>query len=110
MTFGGSATSPLAFRVPAGARSAIRAARKVRIAYVDEKGRRTRRTIWPIAMAYYVDVTLIGAWCELRSDYRHFRVDRIATSKVLDERFPENHARLMAGWLALPKDRPSLEH
>ena len=38
-------------------RAAIRDRRKLRIAYVDEKGRRTRRTIWPLAMAYYVDVT-----------------------------------------------------
>jgi predicted DNA-binding transcriptional regulator YafY len=38
-------------------------------------------------MAYYVDVTLVGAWCELRNDLRHFRVDRILASDVLDERF-----------------------
>ena len=37
------------------------------IAYVDEKGDRTwGRTIWPLAMAYYVDASLVGAWCELR--------------------------------------------
>ena len=59
-------------------RSAIRDRRKLRIAYVDEKGKRTRRTIWPLAMAYYVDVTLVGAWCELRKDFRNFRVERIA--------------------------------
>ena len=59
-------------------RNAIRETRKMAIAYVDEEGRRTRRTIWPIAMAYYVDVTLLGAWCELRNDFRNFRVDRIA--------------------------------
>src|SRR6266404_3908291 len=56
----------------AGVRSAIRDRRKLRIAYVDEKGRRTRRTVWPLAMAYYVDVTLVGAWCELRKDLRNF--------------------------------------
>ncbi|HEX2886310.1 YafY family protein [Vineibacter terrae] len=92
----------------AGVRGAIRASRKMRITYVDDQGRRTDRTIWPIAMAYYVDVTLIGAWCELRSDYRHFRVDRIATSSVLDEAFPADNGRLMAEWLALRKDRPGV--
>src|SRR5947209_19483124 len=47
-------------------RSAIRETRKLAIAYVDEEGRRTQRTIWPIAMAYYVDVTpsVRGANCE----------------------------------------------
>ncbi|HTE38595.1 MAG TPA: YafY family protein, partial [Reyranella sp.] len=47
-------------------RAAIRDSRKLYIAYADEQGRRTNRVIWPIAMAYYVDVTLVGAWCELR--------------------------------------------
>jgi predicted DNA-binding transcriptional regulator YafY len=91
---------------PAALRSAIHAARKVAISYRDEDGCVTRRTIRPIAMAYYVDATLIGAWCELRNDFRHFRLDRIADAAVLDERFPADRARLMAQWLALRKDRP----
>lgn len=86
-------------------RSAIHETRKLSIDYADEGGRQTRRTIWPLAMAYYVDVTLIGAWCELRSDFRHFRVDRILGSRVLDERFPADNGKLMAEWLALRKDR-----
>ena len=81
-------------------RNAIRETRKLVIGYVDEEGRRTQRTIWPIAMAYYVDVTLVGAWCELRNDFRHFRVDRIETSQVLDERFSAESGRLTAEWLA----------
>jgi predicted DNA-binding transcriptional regulator YafY len=87
-------------------RGAIRESRKLAVTYVDEEGRRTRRTIWPIAMAYYVDVTLVGAWCELRNDFRHFRVDRILASDVLDERFSADSGRLTAEWLALRKDRP----
>jgi predicted DNA-binding transcriptional regulator YafY len=82
-------------------RAAIRDTRKVRITYLDEKGSRTRRTIWPIAVAYYVQATLIAAWCELRNDYRHFRTDRIAVATVLDERYLPDDGRLMAGWLAL---------
>jgi predicted DNA-binding transcriptional regulator YafY len=88
-------------------RTGIRESRKLAISYVDEEGRRTQRTIWPIAMAYYVDVTLVGAWCELRDDFRHFRVDRILTSQVLDERLSGDSARLTAEWLALRKDRPN---
>src|ERR1700676_4023747 len=57
-------------------RYALRDTRKMRIPYTDGGGQRSNRTIWPIAMAYYVDATLIGAWCELREDYRHFRVER----------------------------------
>jgi predicted DNA-binding transcriptional regulator YafY len=82
-------------------RQAIRDERKLHIAYADEKGVQTRRTIWPIAVAYYVQATLIGAWCELRQDYRHFRADRVMSLTVLDERYPSDNGRLMAEWLVL---------
>src|SRR6266478_5502848 len=87
-------------------RGAIHEARKMAIDYSDDKGRRTHRTIWPIAMAYYVDVSLIGAWCELRQDFRSFRVDRILGSRLLDEHFSPEHGRLAAAWLALSKEAP----
>ncbi len=87
-------------------RAAIRDSAKLYIAYADEGGRRTNRVIWPIAMAYYVDVTLIGAWCELRSDYRNFRVERIVSSRVLDEHFDQDNGRLFREWSALPKEKP----
>jgi predicted DNA-binding transcriptional regulator YafY len=82
-------------------RQAIRDEHKLRIAYADERGARSERTIWPIAVAYYVQATLIGAWCELRRDYRHFRADRIVALAVLKERYPSDNGRLMAEWLAL---------
>jgi predicted DNA-binding transcriptional regulator YafY len=89
-------------------RAAIRDSAKLYIAYADEQGRRTNRVIWPIAMAYYVDVSLIGAWCELRAGYRNFRVERIVSSRVLDEHFDQDNGRLFREWSALPKERPTL--
>src|SRR5215472_8026397 len=90
---------------PTVLRDAIHEARKVSVAYIDEQGRRTRRTIRPIAMAYYVDATVLGAWCELRSDFRNFRVDRISNARLLDERFTAESGKLLTEWLALPKHR-----
>jgi predicted DNA-binding transcriptional regulator YafY len=92
--------------VPAGVdltavRQAIRDERKLHIVYGDEKGKHTQRTIWPIAIAYYVQATLIWGWCELRQDYRHFRADRITALKVLEECYPSDNGRLMAEWLSL---------
>ena len=87
-------------------RAAIRDSAKLYISYADEHGRRTNRTIWPIAMAYYVDVSLIGAWCELRADYRNFRVERIVSSRALDEHFDQDNGRLFREWSALPKEKP----
>ena len=82
----------------AAVREAIRNECKLRVAYQDEKGIHTERTIWPVAIAYYVEATLIGAWCELRDDFRHFRADRILRFAVLDERFPVSGRRLSAQW------------
>jgi len=94
--------APVSERVDLSAvRQAIRDEHKLRIAYEDERGARSERTIWPIAVAYYVQATLIGAWCELRRDYRHFRADRIVSLAVLGERYPSDNGRLMADWLAL---------
>ncbi len=88
----------------AAVRQAIRDGRKLRLDYRDEKGIATRRTIWPIAVAYYVQATLVVAWCELRRDYRHFRADRIDAMQVLDDHYPADNGRLMAKWLAQRPD------
>ena len=83
----------------AAIRAAIREERKLHIAYADEKGQRTQRTVWPIAVAYGIETTLVSAWCELRNDFRHFRADRIASMSVLDQRLPISGRSLMARWL-----------
>jgi predicted DNA-binding transcriptional regulator YafY len=88
-------------------RAAIRDRRKLRIAYVDERGKRTRRTVWPLAMAYYVDASLVGAWCERRRDLRNFRVERIASARALAAHFEDPGGRLLKRWQALPKAKPS---
>jgi predicted DNA-binding transcriptional regulator YafY len=92
-------------------RTAIREERKLRIAYSDEKGERTRRIIWPIAIAYYAESTLVSAWCELRDDFRHFRADRILKFDRLDECFPVRGKTLFARWQARfgVEDRSELE-
>src|ERR1700730_16195256 len=105
----GSAPPPVGVDLVA-VREAIRAQRKMGIAYVDGEGQQTERTVWPVAMAYYVDVTVVAAWCEMRGAFRHFRADRILRSAVLEERFSTGNGRLLAEWLALSKDRPDAPH
>ncbi len=84
-----------------GIRAAIRTARKLRLDYVDANGATTSRIVRPIAVEYYVEATLLCAWCELRDDYRHFRADRITAAAVLEESFAADAHRLIQGWLAL---------
>lgn len=80
---------PAVVSEPHGAaiRSAIRTARKLKINYSDGKRAATTRTIWPLGLAYFVDATLIAAWCELRADFRAFRVDRVESFTILAEHY-----------------------
>ena len=96
----GSVARPEGIGLP-DLRRAIRETLKVRIVYRDAQGEQSERMVWPLAMAYYVNVTLLGAWCELRRDFRNFRVERIATSTITDERFPTDGGKLMERWFAL---------
>ena len=79
-------------------RQAIRTERKIGIAYRDKDGVPTKRTIWPFAIAYFAQSTLVNAWCELRDDFRHFRADRILDWNMLDEGFPISGKTLFARW------------
>ena len=89
--------------LPSTIRRAIRATRKMRIAYQDGDGCSTERVIQPFAVAYYTGATLICAWCELRNDVRHFRTDRVVSADVLDESFSIPKT-VIAKWLAEHQD------
>ena len=69
-------------------RSAIRHQEKIEIDYADEQGRDTRRIVWPFALAFFDQVRVLLAWCELRQDYRSFRADRISSFMLLGARYP----------------------
>ncbi len=79
-------------------RQAIRSESKLLIAYADEQGRITNRTIWPFVLAFYDRVRVIAAWCELRKGYRHFRTDRITAIEVTSVRYPRRRAAMYKEW------------
>lgn len=85
----------------ASIRDAIRAERKMQIAYADGKGSPSRRMIWPFALAFFDRVRVVVAWCELRDGYRHFRTDRITALKSTTKRYPRGRAALLKEWRAL---------
>lgn len=80
-------------------RAAIRDECKLRITYTDSQEAATERTVWPFAIAYYVQATLMSAWCELRRDFRHFRVDRICALTLLKEPLPVCGRTLFQQWM-----------
>ncbi len=79
-------------------RRAIHAEETLRIDYTDGKGAKTQRVIWPILIGFFEGAEVVGAWCELRRDMRHFRLDRIATVTPTGARMPRRHRLLLAEW------------
>lgn len=77
-------------------REAVRARQLVRIDYADEQGRPSARRIWPLGCFYWGRVWTLAAWCELRGDFRGFRIDRVAALQLLDERYPVQPGRTLA--------------
>src|SRR3546814_10445743 len=62
--------------VDAGAiRAALRNRRKLFFHYCNAEGRASERTVRPLALAFYGPVWLLIAWCELRADFRAFRLE-----------------------------------
>ncbi len=79
-------------------RLAIRNQSRTEIGYRDEHGKTSRRIIWPFALAFFDQVRVVLAWCELRQDYRSFRADRIDRFEPLGARYPKRRQVLLNGW------------
>jgi len=79
-------------------RLAIREQKKLVIAYRNAGGTATERTIWPFAIGFFDRVRVVIGWCELRTDYRHFRLDRIDRMEILPQRYPRRRAAMLKEW------------
>ncbi|MBX9800763.1 MAG: YafY family transcriptional regulator [Burkholderiaceae bacterium] len=60
-------------------RKAIGRQNKLLLNYIDAKQQASCRTIWPLALYFWGNTWSIAAWCETRSDFRSFRLDRVQT-------------------------------
>jgi len=79
-------------------RRALNEGRKLALSYVDEKGERTARVVWPVTLGFFETARVLVGWCELRQDFRHFRTDRIGVADILPERPPKPRRQLMREW------------
>jgi predicted DNA-binding transcriptional regulator YafY len=79
-------------------RRALRARRKLEITYQDGQDRMSRRVVWPVLIGYRDRGRILAAWCELRTDFRYFRTDRMTEARILAERIPEPSDRLRTRW------------
>jgi predicted DNA-binding transcriptional regulator YafY len=79
---------------------AIDGRQKVCFGYRDAEGSASRRTVRPLALQFWGQVWTLAAWCELREDFRTFRVDRVERLEVGPEQFPREAGRTLEDYLA----------
>lgn len=80
-------------------RTAIRERRFVELLYADGDGRASERRVRPIAVWNLTIGWMFSAWCELREDFRTFRLDRITRLAVTPECFAPDETKGLAAFL-----------
>ena len=96
--FNASSSNTFSDAAVASIRQAIRAEQKMALSYRDGKGKETARIVWPFAMGFFETTQIMVAWCELRTEVRHFRADRIGSAELLPERYPKRRMVLLKEW------------
>jgi predicted DNA-binding transcriptional regulator YafY len=68
-------------------RAAMRKRLVAELEYKDAEGKPSARRVRPLGLYFWGDAWSLAAWCELRQDFRNFRLDRIVNVRTLDETF-----------------------
>ena len=80
-------------------RRAVRSQLKVHFRYRNAIAEDSQRTVRPLCLAYFGPVWLLSAWCELRDDFRTFRLDRIENFEVRADRFRSEPGKTLHDFL-----------
>ncbi|MBU3056299.1 MULTISPECIES: helix-turn-helix transcriptional regulator [Pseudomonas] len=81
-------------------RQAIRERRKLWLTYRSESEAITQRCIWPLGLFFWGQVWTLSTWCELRGDFRNFRIDRVIDLNPQDEHYPLEPGKRLEDFLA----------
>ncbi len=79
-------------------RAALNGERKLGFAYENKDGRRSARIVWPVVLGFFDNARMLAAWCEARSAFRHFRLDRMEGLALSDQRLPRSRRTLLREW------------
>jgi predicted DNA-binding transcriptional regulator YafY len=81
-------------------RNATKQQQKVGYDYTRQDGQHSSRIVHPLGLFYWGKVWTLVAWCELREEFRHFRLDRIQNMAVLNEKFESISGRTLQDFLS----------
>jgi predicted DNA-binding transcriptional regulator YafY len=66
--------------------------------YKDAAGENTQRRVRPLGLYFWGDAWTLAAWCELRQDFRNFRLDRISGVQLAG-RYPDESGKRLEDFL-----------
>ena len=78
------------------AQAAVEARKVLSLDYADVEGKSTQRHVRPLGLWYWGKVWTLVAWCELREDFRVFRIDRIQSAGPTGAVFKQERGKLLA--------------
>jgi predicted DNA-binding transcriptional regulator YafY len=81
-------------------RAAIKHQQKVNFEYQREDKQQSQRTVHPLGLVYWGKLWTLVAWCELRDDFRHFRLDRMSNITGLQQHYALTPGQTLQDFLA----------
>ncbi len=85
---------------------AVEERRRLALAYTDAEDQLTDRTVRPLGLWFWGKVWTLVAWCELRNDFRMFRLDRITTMDEGGKPFRPERGKTLADFYRAMEERP----
>jgi predicted DNA-binding transcriptional regulator YafY len=80
-------------------RGAILNRRKLLLNYSDAGQRVTERKVRPLALHFWGTAWTLAAWCEAKTDFRNFRLDRCRSVAVTEELFRSETGKTLADFM-----------
>jgi len=78
---------------------------RIAMTYRDADGRATERIVRPLGLWFWGKVWTLVGWCELRDDFRMFRLDRIAGITPCDSPFRPERGKTLADFYRRMEER-----
>ncbi len=73
--------------------------------YHDAAQRTSVRAVWPLGLYFWGGSWTLAAWCELRTDFRNFRLDRVESAVSAGREFPDQDGRRLEDFVRLMRSR-----
>jgi len=71
----------------------------LQLTYADDNARMTERAVRPLALHFWGSVWTVAAWCQLRQDFRNFRIDRIEACTRTGDSFTDEPGKTLRDFL-----------